>query len=201
MPQRDDTLQARLLARFAFLTPRAGAVDGSAAVNVPPENLLDFATVLRDEFHFDMLADLAGCDWGEAAAPRFGIVCHFCRAETGEHLRVGCDAPDGTDEPELPSLTPLHPAANWFEREAFDMFGIRFRGHPDLRRILMWDGFDGHPLRKDFPLAGRETALPPADRSADARTRIQPAPLVGGPFTAAAGTTMRTREPHAREQH
>jgi len=174
-----------LLARFPFLTERAGSADATPAVNVPAPELARFATALRDEFGFASLADIAGCDWGADAAPRFSAIYHFRRIEPPAVLRAACDATGDDDAPELPSLAALFPSANWLEREVFDMFGIRFAGHPDPRRILMWDGYPHHPLRKDFPLGGVETPLPKPDRTPDAKTRIAPAPLEGGPFVAA----------------
>ncbi|MDR3229504.1 MAG: NADH-quinone oxidoreductase subunit C [Puniceicoccales bacterium] len=161
----ESALRADLLGRFPFLTARKTASD-LPAVNVPPENLAAFAAALRDTLGFNRLADIAGCDWGEDAAARFGTVYHFQRVDTAatsgghrEMLRVVCDARDNA-APTLPSLAALYPNANWLEREVFDMFGIRFDGHPDLRRILMWDAYPHHPLRKDFPLAGVATELP-----------------------------------------
>ncbi|MDR2512274.1 MAG: NADH-quinone oxidoreductase subunit C [Puniceicoccales bacterium] len=154
-----EQLFSSLVARFPFLQKRPGNVDDNAAVDVPSVRLLEFAFALRDELGFDMLADLAGCDWGELARPRFGIVCHFHKITAREYLRVAVNAPDDL-APVLPSLTSLYPSANWFEREAFDLFGIRFDGHPDLRRILLWEEYPGHPLRKDFPLAGPSVELP-----------------------------------------
>lgn len=155
----NQSLQDELCARFPFLTPRAGGADGAAAVNAPPEKLPELAAALRESLGFDSLADLAGCDWGAGVSPRFGVVYHFQRSRTREYLRVACDAPDD-NAPALPSLTPLYPAANWLEREAADLFGIRFDGHPDPRRILLWEGYPGHPLRKDFPLVGKDTPAP-----------------------------------------
>jgi NADH-quinone oxidoreductase subunit C len=149
-------LQSDLLARYPWLTVRPGAADGNAAVNVPPENLLEFAAALRDRDGFAVLADLAGCDWGTEARCRFGVVYHFQRpAAARETLRVVCDAADNA-APVLPSLTALFASADWFEREAFDLFGIRFDGHPALTRLLMPGDFEGYPLRKDFPIEGTE---------------------------------------------
>ena len=89
-------------------------------------------------------------------------------------------------------MTPVWRAANWHEREIYDMMGIRFSGHPDLRRILMWEGYPYYPLRKDFPLAGKATDLPEVAFS-------RPAPLEGGPFVTTAGEEHREqREPRAK---
>jgi NADH-quinone oxidoreductase subunit C len=204
---------AALLAAFPFLTAREGDAGCEASVNVAPENLVAFVAALRDAHGFNLLADLAGCDWGESAsegaAHRFGIVAHFARVEVAtadggvrEVVRVGCNAADDA-APTLPSITAIFPAADWFEREAFDMFGIRFAGHPDLRRLLLWDEFPAHPLRKDFPLAGIETPFPAGDAPVpdDAPLAgVVPAPLEGGPFVAGVGETPREREPRAGDQ-
>jgi NADH-quinone oxidoreductase subunit C len=94
--------------------------------------------------------------------------------------------------PEAPSLTGVWPTADWHEREIYDMMGIRFSGHPDLRRILMWDGYPYFPLRKDFPLAGKQSDLPEV-------AFTDPAPLAGGPFvTIAGGKDTISREPRVR---
>jgi len=100
----------------------------------------------------------------------------------------------------MPSATGLWPGANWHEREAYDMFGIGFEGHPDLRRILMWDGYPYFPLRKDFPLAGLETALPDSAVAEETGAKVMPAPYMGGPFVAAAGRPMDEAEPRAKDQ-
>ena len=154
-----EHLSASLTTRFPYLQKRPGNVDDNAAVDAPSGRFMELVIALRDEMGFDMLADLAGCDWGVQAHPRFGIICHFHNTTTHEYLRVAVNADDDS-APALPSLTPLYPSANWFEREAFDLFGIRFDGHPGLRRILLWDEYPGHPLRKDFPLAGPPVELP-----------------------------------------
>lgn len=194
----EHAILTRLLESFPFLTERSGSAD-HAAVNVPAPQFAAFAAALRDAWHFDMLTDIAGCDWGESATPRYSAIYHFFNTASSSYLRVACDAP-AADAPELPSLTGLYSSANWFEREAFDMFGIRFKGHPALSRILMWDDYPWHPLRKDFPLAGRAVPLPAVDALPGARTRIEAVPLAGGPFVASSGNTMHSREPQGQDQ-
>ena len=113
---------------------------------------------LKREQGFEQLVDLCGVDYGAYAdkpreGPRFAAVVHLLSIANNWRLRVRTFCPD--DEfPVLPSVVEVWPAANWFEREAFDLFGIMFEGHPDLRRILTDYGFVGHPFRKDFPLSG-----------------------------------------------
>ena len=97
---------------------------------------------------FDMLMDSTGVDWVDEE-PRFEVVDHFFSSSKHHRLRVKCRVDE--DAPELPSLCPLYGSANWMERETYDMYGIRFEGHPDLRRILLYPEFEGYPLRKDYP--------------------------------------------------
>jgi NADH-quinone oxidoreductase subunit C len=99
----------------------------------------------------------------------------------------------------VPSVSSLHPGANWHEREAFDMFGIVFEGHPDPRRILMWDSYPYHPLRKDFPLAGIEVPFPAADVAEVTGQKVEPAPMMGGPFVSHGGK-LSEGEPSALDQ-
>ena len=84
----------------------------------------------------------------------------------------------------MPTATGIWPGANWHERECFDLMGVKFTDHPDLRRILMWDGYPYHPLRKDFPLAGLPTELPDEEIAEYSGTKVIPAPMAGGPFVA-----------------
>jgi len=124
-------------------------------VVVPREALVDVCQSLRDERRFDLLIDVTCVDYlaYRDAEHRFGLVYLLASTETNERvtLRVYLDEPNLT----VPSLVPLWEGANWLEREVYDMFGIRFEGHPDLRRILLPDEFAAFPLRKDYPLQGR----------------------------------------------
>lgn len=185
-----------LLGQFPFLTAR-DSLD-FVAVNCPAAELVAFAKTLRDTHGFSMLADLCGMDW-DKASPRFSVIYHFYNGDTKQFLRVNCAAPDDT-APAVPSLTGLYPGANWHEREAYDLMGVTFTGHPDLRRILMWDGYPYHPLRKEFPLAGIDTELPAADTAEATGQRVIPAPMAGGPFVSACGSTLATGEPRALDQ-
>ncbi|MFN2632125.1 MAG: NADH-quinone oxidoreductase subunit C [Thermoanaerobaculia bacterium] len=126
---------------------------GQVTVTVAREKIADVARHLKQAEDFAYCVDVTAVDWKERA-PRFDVVYHFYSFSKNDRIRVKCGAADGED---VPSIARVYLAANWCERETFDMFGIRFSGHPDLRRILTWEGFHGHPLRKDFPLEGIDT--------------------------------------------
>ena len=133
---------------------------GEITVTVRSSDWLSAAKALRDDpnLRFEQLIDLCGVDYqdyGEGAwnGPRFAVVCHLLSLTHNWRLRFKAFA-ESDDFLVFDSLLPLWPSANWFEREAFDLFGIVFTGHPDLRRILTDYGFVGHPFRKDFPLSG-----------------------------------------------
>ncbi|HTX66877.1 MAG TPA: NADH-quinone oxidoreductase subunit C [Opitutaceae bacterium] len=169
------------------------------AFNVPADQVLAVLRTLRDEGGFDVLTDITAIDAGPGSSPRFTTIWHLF--STAGHTYVRLAAACAADaQPAMPSATGLWPAANWHEREAYDMFGITFAGHPDLRRILMWDGYPYFPLRKDFPLAGLETELPDPDVAAETAAKVRAAPLMGGPFVAAPGTTLDEAEPRAGDQ-
>jgi len=122
---------------------------------VAAEHVYAVLQCLRDDHGFDMLVDITAVDYLETpdAADRYGVVYPLLNTDTGERLIVKTFVND--PDPELPTVTPLWRGANWMEREVYDMFGIRFAGHPDPRRILMPDEFVDFPLRKDYPLKGR----------------------------------------------
>ncbi|MDB6095607.1 MAG: NADH-quinone oxidoreductase subunit [Verrucomicrobia bacterium] len=170
------------------------------AVNVPPGELVAALKYLRDEFAFDLLMDVTAIDWAEGVSPRFTVVYHLLSTTRMAYLRVAANCASDT-APAAPSVVSLWPGANWHERECFDMFGITFEGHPDLRRILMWDSYPYHPLRKDFPLAGIETPLPDAEITEETGTKVIPAPMAGGPFVASQGEINLTdAEPRAKDE-
>lgn len=156
-----------LLERLAALLPGVAAVTGDAVcgqavVVVERERLLDTLRTLRDhpELRFEMLADVTAVDY-LGRTPRFEVVYQLHSLSLGHRLRVKVAVPE--DDLVVPSAVPLWKSANWSERETFDMFGIRFAGHPDLRRILMYPEFTGFPLRKDYPVARREPLIPERD--------------------------------------
>jgi NADH-quinone oxidoreductase subunit C len=133
---------------------------GELTLVVRSEDYLDVATTLRDEptLGFDQLIDLCGVDYSEYdnatwEGPRFAAVSHLLSVKHNWRLRLRVFAPDDSF-PLVASVTPIWSSANWFEREAFDLYGILFEGHDDLRRILTDYGFIGHPFRKDFPVSG-----------------------------------------------
>jgi len=183
---------ATLLSRFPATQDLAGK--DMPTFRVTGADLLAAVRFLRDEQGFDLLADLCGAEWQDRPT-RFGVVLHLLSTAGKEYVRLHVDAVNDR----VPSVAALHPGANWHEREAFDMFGIVFEGHPDPRRILMWDGYPFHPLRKDFPLAGIEVPLPAADVAAVTGQTVEPAPMMGGPFVSQGGK-MSEGEPSALDQ-
>jgi len=124
-------------------------------IDVPSASVFEILSGLKAEFGFNMLIDLTAVDWleYEGATDRFSVVYLLLNMDTGERLnvRTAVNLPD----PCLPSVYSLWRGADWMEREVYDMFGISFTGHPDLRRLLMPEEFDAWPLRKDYPLKGR----------------------------------------------
>ncbi len=122
---------------------------GQANLIVPPEEIVEISRTLRDDYQFDMLMGITGVDYWPEMEPRFHLV-YFYRSLPKE-ARLILRAPIQGKLPVIHSLVEVYPNANWYEREVWDMLGIRFEGHPDLRRILMPEDWEGHPLRKDYP--------------------------------------------------
>ncbi|WP_306590518.1 NADH-quinone oxidoreductase subunit C [Geothrix sp. 21YS21S-4] len=125
------------------------AFRGDQTVVVAKDRLLSLVELLHRE-GFQMLVDITAVDWPERQ-PRFDVVYHWLNLASQERLRVKVPLAEGEA---IPTLTARFKTADWFEREVFDLFGIAFEGHPNLKRLLTWDDFPGHPLRKDFPLDG-----------------------------------------------
>jgi NADH-quinone oxidoreductase subunit C len=156
---RFETLTAALATTFGEKLATIDTRVGELTAVVRASDLLDVARTLRDspELRFEQLIDLCGVDYsahgGAWEGPRFAVVCHLLSVTHNLRLRLRSFAPDD-DFPVVDSLIDVWPSANWYEREAFDLYGIVFTGHPDLRRLLTDYGFVGHPFRKDFPLSG-----------------------------------------------
>jgi len=164
MTQKLDTLQAALTAALGDAITSLVRDRGEITITVPADRYLAIATQLRDDatLKFEQLIDLCGLDYSDwknegtsamGGGKRYAVVSHLLSVSKNWRLRLKVFAPDD-DLPAVASVNPVWNAANWFEREAFDMFGIIFEGHLDLRRILTDYGFIGHPMRKDFPVMG-----------------------------------------------
>jgi NADH-quinone oxidoreductase subunit C len=155
-------LAEKLQARFGTLILSAQNDRDEEAFTVDRESAIDFFRALRDEpeFEFNFLTDLTAVDWLERK-PRFDVVYQLNSLTRGHRIRVKIGV-DGL-EPWVYSVNGIWRAADWLERECFDMFGIVFKGHPDLRRILMYDSFEGHPLRKDYLYNKRQPIVPETD--------------------------------------
>ena len=162
---------------------------GETTYTIAPSDLREIAKFCRDELSFDYLLDITSIDnFGEE--PRFEIVYHLYSMPNGVHLRLKLKVSD--DVGAADTVSDIWPTANWHEREIYEMMGIKFNGHPDLRRILMWDGYPFFPLRKDFPLEGLPSEMPDV-----AFTKVTP--MEGGPFVTVPSTaTSKDREPRAR---
>ena len=160
MTQKLDTLQGALQAQLGDAIQSLQRARGEITLTVAAERYLEVARALHEHpaLHFEQLIDLCGVDYsGYKNQPwdgaRYAAVLHLLSLQHNWRLRLKVFAPDD-DLPVVASVTEVWSAANWFEREAFDLYGIVFEGHPDLRRILTDYGFIGHPFRKDFPTTG-----------------------------------------------
>jgi NADH-quinone oxidoreductase subunit C len=162
---------------------------GETTLTVEQSAIYEVCRLAKEQLGFTFLLDISGIDnFGEE--PRFELAYELYHFERGDHLRLKISVSE--DDLEVPTVTKIWATADWHEREAFDMYGLRFRGHPDLRRILMWDVYPFHPLRKDFPLGGKPSEMPDVAFS-------KAAPLEGGPFVTVPTTaTTKDREPRAR---
>ena len=152
-PVTEDALQAL---GNEIVTSAAGAVAGydvaygELTLTAPANRIVQALTQLRDQFGFEQLIDLCGVDYPDRVQ-RFDVVYHLLSLTKNYRVRLKSQTDEDTP---VTTITGVYPCADWFEREAFDMYGIFFEGHPDLRRILTDYGFHGHPLRKDFPMTG-----------------------------------------------
>src|SRR3989442_11395928 len=180
----------KLKARFDSLLAEPNEFRGEVTLKVlDAGRIAEVCAFAKKELGFDYLVDISSVDnYGDD--PRFTVVYELYGYGHRCHLRLKTYVSE--EKSELPTVTGVWKTADWHEREIYDMMGIRFRGHPDLRRILMWEGYPYFPLRKDFPLAGKTSDLPEVAFS-------RPAPLEGGPFvTIAGGKDALAREPRVR---
>ena len=124
------------------------------ALEAQPGQIVEISKTLRDEFGFDFLCELTAVDYWPEEMPRFNMIYGYY--SHANNVRMAIRVPLNGDNPSISTLVTVYPGANWHEREVFDMFGIFFEGHPDMRRILMPQDWEGHPLRKDYPLGYEE---------------------------------------------
>jgi len=179
-----------LKAKFGDLVSEPTEFRSEIAVKIGDvEQIVEVCQYAKNDLDLNYLVDISSIDnYGDD--PRWTVVYHLRGLRNGCELRLKTDV--GEEKSKLPTVVNVWSTANWHEREIYDMMGIHFRGHPDLRRILMWEGYPHFPLRKDFPLAGKPTDLPNV-----AFTRTTP--MEGGPFvTVAGGNSAMSREPRIR---
>jgi NADH-quinone oxidoreductase subunit C len=183
-------LANQLRAKFVGLISEPSESRGELTLKVlDAERMPEICAVAKADLGFDYLVDITSLDnYGDD--PRFTLVYHLYGYGHRSYLRLRAEVSE--EKSEAPTLTGVWRTADWHEREIYDMMGIRFRGHPDLRRILMWEGYPYFPLRKDFPLAGKASDVPEV-------AFTNPAPLEGGPFvTISGGKDTIAREPRVR---
>ena len=184
-----DEMSDRLREAFpAAITDQSRFRDEST-LRIQASSLREICLHARDKLGFNYLIDVSSVDhFGNE--PRYEVVYELYSMKDCVHLRLKIVVSE--DDCSVPTVSDIWPTADWHEREVYDMMGIRFADHPDLRRILMWDGYPYHPLRKDFPLQGKQSDMPGV-------AFTEPAPLAGGPFvTVPTDGTTQVREPRAR---
>lgn len=184
-------LAKRLCAQFPAVLSEPTEYRGEITVVLTDaDQIVEVCGFAKRVLGFDLLLDITSID-NYGVEPRWTVVYLLYNLKYNCHLRIKTSVSEARSE--LPSVTCVWRGADWHEREVYDMMGIRFSGHPDLRRILMWEGYPYFPLRKDFPLAGRSSEVPGVAFS-------RPAPLEGGPFVAEpGGKNAIEREPRARD--
>lgn len=185
-----DDLASRIILRFPHQMAGVTGFRGETTLSLhDPGEIAGVCAFVRDALGCDLLLDITGID-NHGEEPRWTLVYELYSLKHRAHLRLKASVAEEVSE--LPTVSGVWRTAEWHEREIFDMLGIRFSGHPDLRRILMWEGYPYFPLRKDFPLEGKPSAV--ADVAFSDR-----APLEGGPFvTASVGGDAAAREPRSR---
>ncbi|MEO6194325.1 MAG: NADH-quinone oxidoreductase subunit C [Thermoanaerobaculia bacterium] len=151
----EDPLAVALREELGEAIESARILGGDLTLQVRREAIAEVCAALKGKHGFTYLVDLCGVDF-LGREPRFEVVYHLCSPAANRRVRLKVAAGEG-EAAAVPSVTGVWRAANWPEREVWDLYGVRFAGHPDLTRILLWEGFNGHPLRKDFPIEGIDT--------------------------------------------
>jgi len=179
----------KIKAKFGDLISEPTEFRGEISINLADAEKIFDVCQFAKSIDLDYLVDICSVDdYGND--PRWTVVYHLRNIVNASEIRI--ETAVSEEKSELPSVLPVWRTANWHEREIYDLMGIRFNGHPDLRRILMWEGYPHHPLRKDFPLAGKPTDLPGV-----AFTKVTP--MEGGPFvTLPTRNDAIAREPRVR---
>jgi NADH-quinone oxidoreductase subunit C len=154
MPILNDHLKSAVKTVKERFNAQDGECKDPVSLVVSAKDIVEVCTMLRDEFQFNALSDVTASDYWPEQQPRFHIVYQLY--SHNENVRVCLIVPLDSDEPSLDTVEGIFPCANWYERELWDMFGIHFEGHSDMRRILMPHDWEGHPLRKDYPLGYEE---------------------------------------------
>jgi NADH-quinone oxidoreductase subunit C len=182
-------MSGKLLEAFPAAIIEESHFRDETTLRIKASALRDICFYSRDNLGFNYLIDLSSVDhFGDE--PRYEVVYELYSMKDCVHLRLKISVSE--DDCNVPTVSDIWPTADWHEREAYDMMGLHFTNHPDLRRILMWDGYPYHPLRKDFPLQGKHSEMAGVAFS-------EPAPLAGGPFvTVPTDGTTQVREPRAR---
>ncbi|ASY69660.1 MAG: NADH-quinone oxidoreductase subunit C [Sinorhizobium fredii] len=164
-----SVIRTLIAERFGEAVEELGVSHGVHAFAAPPDRIVELCRFLKQHpaLRFDFLSDICGVDY-YPEAPRYEAVYHLYSLPNKWRIRIKCRL---GDPPRVPSVTGVWRTANWHEREAWDMYGISFEGHPDLRRIYMWEGFEGFPQRKDFPLRGYKDDLNPFGAEGPAPTQ------------------------------
>jgi len=160
--ERNSIVLQKLTGRFGSDVLATHSDFGDDTALVRRERIVEICTFLRDDpdLRFDFAMDLTGVDYlGEE--PRFEVVYHLYSLEKKHRVRVKARVPE--EDPVIDSVIPIWVGMDWFEREAYDMYGILFRGHPNLKRILLYEQFEGYPLRKDYPKARRQPTVGPQE--------------------------------------
>jgi len=186
---RSDEMSGKLREAFPAAIIEESHFRDETTLRIKASSLRDICLYSRDNLGFNYLIDLSSVDhFGDE--PRYEVVYELYSMKDCVHLRLKISVSE--DDCNVPTVSDIWPTADWHEREAYDMMGLHFTNHPDLRRILMWDGYPYHPLRKDFPLQGKHSEMAGVAFS-------EPAPLAGGPFvTVPTDGTTQVREPRAR---